>query len=216
MKKIYINILLDRSGSMSKLTSDVLGGINVFLDNQRKDAKEKGQEIIVNLDIFDNETENVFKNVNINDCPELTSDVYYARGGTAYLDALGRSIGNSQAYYDSLPEKDRPNKILTVVHTDGEEWASKEFTKAKIKNLVEEKTKEGWNFAFLGADIDATSESSSMGIAAGSTLQYTNTPDGTNELFQKLNCSISEYKCDSSVGIGVNNPNYSLFVDKEK
>ncbi len=156
---ILINILLDRSGSMSSYESEVIGHYNRYIEEQRA-LPGKAR---VSLVLFDDRYEEVYLNKNIQDVPKLTADVYNVRGMTAYYDALGKLINSVEQL------KDRPNKVVFVINTDGFENASHEFNASKVKELItKHQSKDNWQFSFIGAGIDAISEAKKMGIVLNS------------------------------------------------
>ena len=153
--------ILDRSGSMSGLEADTIGGFNATLEKQKK---EDG-DVLWSTVLFDDKHEVVHDRVPIGRIEKLTEKEYYVRGCTALLDAVGRAIhhiGNVHKY--ARPE-DVPGKTLFVITTDGMENASREYTYAQVKQMIERQTERyGWEFLFLGANMDAVSVAGRMGI----------------------------------------------------
>jgi Mg-chelatase subunit ChlD len=158
MDRVFI---LDRSGSMESCRDDTIGGFNSFL----RDQQTLGGTL--SLIQFDHEYQVTYASKPIGDVEPLTSETFQPRGSTALLDAIGRTIKEATAATPSV-----------VILTDGQENASREYTKAHIKDLIEQKTKDGWTFAYLGANQDAFAEADSLGIAPGCTMNYDvrNTP----------------------------------------
>lgn len=158
MDRIFI---LDRSGSMETCRADTIGGFNAFL----RDQQAMGGTL--SLIQFDHEYQVTFGPKPIGDVEPLTTETFQPRGSTALLDAIGRTIKEATVQNPSV-----------VILTDGQENASRDYTKAHIKDLIEQKTKDGWTFAYLGANQDAFAEAGSMGIPAGCTMNYDvrNTP----------------------------------------
>jgi len=147
-----ITLILDRSGSMHGVETDTIGGVNAFLDEQRKvDGKCN-----ITTVLFDDRYEFLYQALDLKEVPELTSEQYFVRGGTALFDALGRAISEAGARFRDLRESDKPGRVLFVILTDGFENASKEFPQAKIAEMIklQEETYD-WDFIFLGADFDA-------------------------------------------------------------
>lgn len=178
---VRISFLLDRTGSMAGVKSDVIGGFNSFLEEQRK---EPGA-CRFTLTLFDSQSIDTESFDSVADVPELTEASYIPRAMTPLLDAMGRVIGE----VDALPPAKR---TLVVVYTDGLENASREFTKAKVKELVEAKQKDGWDFIFLGADIDAYNDAGSVGVMAGSTVSTNSAQTGAT--MDSLSASVSSYR----------------------
>ncbi len=166
---VEISVVLDRSGSMQERKSDTIGGFNAFLDEQQK----LPGACTVSLYQFDDKYEPVYENVTVDKAPRLNDTNYVPRGNTALLDAVGRTINAVGARLGSLPEEDRPEKILMVIQTDGHENASREFDNAKIKEMIDHQREVyQWQFIFLGADENAFAVGASIGIARNQTLSY--------------------------------------------
>lgn len=157
MAQTNITFLLDRSGSMHRIVEDVIGGVNTFLSEQAADDGKCTFKLV----IFDSQSIDTVFEGDIQDCPDLTLETYQPRGGTPLLDAIGKTIADV---------KTLPGRQLFVIYTDGEENQSREYTNAMVKELVERKTRAGWDFIFLGADIDTYSIAGSLGFAAGQTF----------------------------------------------
>lgn len=188
---VQIVCILDRSGSMSNLTADTIGGYNSFIEQQK--AKEGTAEVTTVL--FDDQYEKISNAVNLNDVPELTSAQYYARGTTALLDAVGRTI--TEALSKMEGEKICPAKrsVLVMIMTDGYENASKEFTKAKVKALVDATTKEyNWNYIFIGANIDSAAEAGGIGIDRRHAANYAPTSKGVRDSFDMMSEAADEVR----------------------
>ena len=166
-----ITFLLDRSGSMESCWDDVLGGFNAFIKDQDSNAT-------MTLVQFDHEYTVPYENLKMSEVQPLTRETYKPRGSTALLDALGQFI-------KSVPENSAP---VVVIFTDGLENSSNKYTKAHIKDLVEQKTKDGWTFVYMGANQDAFAEAGSMGIAAAHTMNYdaSRTPEAMYRLSQTV------------------------------
>ena len=169
-KVMDVVFLLDWSGSMSGMESDTIGGYNGYLKNMKKrNAK-------VTTVLFDDKYEMITKRENINNVKELTKKVYYTRGSTALLDAIGKTI--------KFMDNENPKKVMFIITTDGLENSSIEYNKIQIKELIE--GHKNWEFIFLGADIDSYSEAESIGIRKDRTSNYTKSKKGISTLFSKL------------------------------
>jgi len=187
--------ILDRSGSMSNLTKDTIGGFNTMIENQKK---EDGEAVLTTV-LFDDMYELLHDGVNIQDVKELTNKEYYARGMTALLDAIGKTINTVGERLNKTKEEDRPSKIIFVITTDGQENSSKEFTQKQIKEMIEHQTNTyNWQFMFLGANIDTVSTAQSFGISGQFASNYTANSRGTDALYTTLSKSVSSYR---SVGV---------------
>ena len=161
--------ILDRSGSMSGLESDTIGGFNSMIEKQKR---EEG-EALVSTVLFDSECTVIHDRLPLSEIPAMTENDYFARGCTALLDAVGdaiRHIGNIHKY---ARKEDGPEKTLFVITTDGCENASRRYTYEKVRAMIEErKSKYGWEFLFLGANIDAAAEAKRFGISADRAVTY--------------------------------------------
>ena len=175
--------ILDRSGSMAGLEADTIGGFNSMLEKQ---GKEPG-EALVSTVLFDNETEVVHDRVPLSQVPKLDEKTYYVRGCTALLDAVGGAvhhIGNVHKY--ARPE-DRPERTLFVITTDGLENASRRYSYEKVAEMIRrQKEKYGWEFLFLGANIDAVQEAGRFGIAPDRAADFVCDSRGTALNFEAV------------------------------
>lgn len=161
-----LTIVLDRSGSMQACRADAEGGLNAFVEKQKK---EPGQ-CWFTLVQFDTEYEFVHRAKNIHDVPPHKLQ---PRGSTALLDAVGRAIVETGVRLRDMAEHDRPGLVIMVVITDGQENSSHEYTKAKIKEMIEHQTNVyKWQFTFLGANQDAFAEAGAMGFQANAVANY--------------------------------------------
>ncbi len=162
-------LILDRSGSMSGLEKDTIGGFNSMLEKQRK---EPGDAVVSTV-LFDNETEVIHDRVAIADVPNLTDKKYFVRGCTALLDAVGGAIHHIGNVHKYARKEDVPEKTLFIITTDGMENASHRYTYDKVRHMIErQKERCGWEFLFLGANIDAAAEASRFGIDESMAANY--------------------------------------------
>jgi len=187
-----INIILDRSGSMGSVKEATIIGFNNFLLEQ---SRVKGKAII-SLYQFDNEYEATYKNIPINDAKGLTDKSYQPRATTALLDAIGKTINDKDIYYSTLNAKDKPELVLFVILTDGAENASREYTKSQIKKMIEDKKAKGWQFAFIGAGIDAFGDAHAggMSFSKGATMAVDRSSKGIGDVFDSLIGSTVKYR----------------------
>lgn len=161
--------ILDRSGSMSGLETDTIGGFNSMLEKQRR---EPGDAVVSTV-LFDNETEVIHDRVAIADVPKLTDNEYYVRGCTALLDAVGGAIHHIGNIHKYARKEDVPEKTLFIITTDGMENASHRYTYDKVRHMIErQKECYGWEFLFLGANIDALAEARRFGIDESMAANY--------------------------------------------
>lgn len=165
--KMLVNVVLDRSGSMSGTRAGTISGYNEYINGLRKDTASEYSITLIQFDAhgaqYGPELTISYVDKPLAEVPEMTMADYEPRGGTPLYDAIGECVRRVDA-------KDRA--VTTVVITDGEENASKEFTKATIKDLIKSKEAEGWTFVFMGADIDAYAAGGSLGMSAGNTVNY--------------------------------------------
>ena len=175
--------ILDRSGSMAGLEQDTIGGFNAMLQKQRV---EPGEAIISTV-LFDNETEVIHDRLPLDKVPALTEQEYYVRGCTALLDAVGGAIHHIGNVHKYAREEDRPEKTLFVITTDGMENASRRYTYDKVKAMIERQRETyGWEFLFLGANIDATREAARFGIRADCAADYHADSIGTEAVYESV------------------------------
>lgn len=183
--------ILDRSGSMSGLEKDTIGGFNSMLEKQRKEPGEA----VVSTVLFDNEIEVIHDRVPVTNVPSLTDKEYFVRGCTALLDAVGgaiRHIGNVHKY---ARREDVPEKTLFIITTDGMENASRRYTYDKVRSMIErQKERYGWEFIFLGANIDAAAEAQRMGIDESMAANYNCDEDGTALNFEVISEAITNVR----------------------
>jgi hypothetical protein len=177
MRKDYtaIALIVDRSGSMNNVVDDTIGGVNSFIDQQRKvDGK-----CSVTLVQFDDVIETIHDFIDIEDVPQLTSDVYYPRNMTALYDSIGVTANKLGQKLADMPEDERPAKVIVAVITDGMENASTEYNKESIKKMIEDQeSKYGWDFNFISADIDSYKDAQNLGFAPGKTAMYSKCSTG--------------------------------------
>ena len=180
--------ILDRSGSMRNLTSDTIGGFNSMIENQKN---EDGEAYVTTV-LFDDDYEILHNHVNIQDIKPITSKEYYARGMTALLDAIGKTINAIGNRLSITPEEERPDKVIFVITTDGLENTSREFNKKTIKEMIEhQQDKYSWTFMFLGANMDAVSEAASLGINTDFAKTYTANNIGTQSVYTSMSKAMS-------------------------
>lgn len=191
-----IVFILDRSGSMSGLESDTIGGFNSMIAKQQK---EEG-EAIVSTVLFDDETDVIHDRVAIGDVKKLTEEDYYVRGCTALLDAVGGAIHHIGNVHKYAREEDRPAKTLFVITTDGLENASRHYSFKDVKRLIKrQKEKYNWEFLFLGANIDAIEVAGNMGISRDRAANYNCDEVGTALNYQVLEAAVTRVrKCKAA------------------
>ncbi|GHV63459.1 hypothetical protein AGMMS49587_13550 [Spirochaetia bacterium] len=175
-----IIFLLDRSGSMAGLETDTIGGFNGFVKKQAALGPAK-----VTTVLFDDQYEILHNGIKA-ETAELSNKEYFTRGNTALLDAVGKTIKDVKKRIKNAGESDQPDKVIFVITTDGYENASRQYTYQDIKEKIEKQTKKyGWEFIFMGANIDVVKESAHLGIAADRAFCYEASRVGTAKMFSK-------------------------------
>ena len=183
--------ILDRSGSMSGLEKDTIGGYNSFLEKQKK---EDGDAVVTTV-LFDDKYDMVHDHVDIKKVKLLTNKEYFARGMTALLDAIGKTINHVGNRHKYALDSEVPGKTIVVITTDGFENASREFTSDKVKSMIEhQKKKYGWEFLFLGANIDAVETAKNFGITREFAVTYEADEDGTALNFESVSNVVSDVR----------------------
>lgn len=183
--------ILDRSGSMSGLEADTIGGFNAMIEKQRK---EEG-ECYVSTVLFDNDSEVLHDRVKLSDIRPMTDKDYTVRGCTALIDAIGGAIhhiGNVHKY--ARPE-DVPAHTMFIITTDGMENASKKYTSERVKGMIErQKERYGWEFLFIGANIDAVETAARYGIDKNRAVNYNADKEGTRVLYESVSNAVCKLR----------------------
>ena len=201
MKKNLTEIvfILDRSGSMAHLVDDTIGGFNSMI---RKQKGEPG-EAYVSTVLFDHETELLHDRVDIRALKPLTRKDYYVRGCTALLDAVGKAIHHIAKVHKYAREEDRPEKTLFIITTDGMENASREYSYERVRSMIRhEQEKYGWEFLFLGANIDATREAARFGIREDRAVEYHADPQGTAVIYEAMSDVVCNVRARRTMDAG--------------
>ena len=186
--------VLDRSGSMRSLTADTIGGFNELIEKQKK---IEGDAYVTTV-LFDHEYELLHDHVALGEVAPLTDREYFARGGTALLDAVGRTINAVGARLAATPEEERPKHVVFVITTDGMENASCEYTAKQVREMVEhQQQKYSWQFVFLGANMDAVSEAGKLGISASHAANFAPSQRGVSMMYRM---ALDEVMCSARVG----------------
>ena len=186
-----IVFILDRSGSMAGLEEDTIGGFNAMIEKQKREPGEA----YVSTVLFDNTCDVIHDRVVIQKVAPMTRKEYYVRGCTALLDAVGgaiRHIGNVHKY---AREEDRPEKTLFVITTDGMENASRRYSYEKVRDMItRQKEKYGWEFLFLGANIDAAREAARFGIDPDRAANYHADSMGTQVIYETVSETVCNFR----------------------
>lgn len=192
--------ILDRSGSMHGLENDTIGGFNTLL---RKQKLEEGDAIVTTV-LFDDAYEILHDRVPIQCVERITEKDYFTRGLTALLDAIGHTIHKVDNAVKNTKEEGQPDKVLFVITTDGHENASKRFNVDQIQSLIKKQQEmSGWEFIFIGANIDSVAQARSFGIHEDNAVNYRHDASGTSMKYQAMSEAISQVrKIKNSVWIG--------------
>lgn len=192
-----IVFILDQSGSMSDLASDTIGGFNSLIEKQ----KQEDGEALVSTVLFNNRSCVIHDRVPIEKVEKLTSRDYVPSGSTALLDAVGDAISHIGNVHKYARSEDVPEKTLFVITTDGMENASRRYTLEDVKRKIErQREKYGWEFIFLGANIDAAQTASSMGISDEQAVNYVPDKTGTKVLYASVCTAVGNIRRSKSLG----------------
>lgn len=197
-KRTELVFILDRSGSMSGLEADTIGGYNSMLKRQ----KEQEGEVTVTTVLFDDRIELLHDRIPLDDLEPITEREYYVRGCTALLDALGETIRKIENVQCHTKEDKRADKVLFVITTDGMENASRRYRYEDVRKLVEQRKENGWEFLFLGANIDAIATAGRFGIGADRAVDYHADSQGTLLNFRVVSDVISRMRRSDCEGMG--------------
>ena len=183
-------LILDRSGSMAGLESDTVGGFNAMLDKQR----DGEGTCFVTTVLFDHLLETLHDRIPLEQVKPLTEKEYTVRGCTALLDAVGTTVSHIRDIHRYIRPEDVPQKTLVIITTDGLENASHQYTAAQIKALIESQKKQGWEFLFLGANIDAVETADTIGIQADRAVEFVCDRQGTAINYQALGAAVAQVR----------------------
>lgn len=191
-----IVFILDRSGSMIGLEGDTICGFNAFIEKQKN---EPGDALLTTI-LFDDQYEILHNGMNLKEVQPMTKDQYWARGTTAMYDAIGKTINDVGHRLSQTPEQYRPGKVIFVITTDGEENASREFNRSKVKEMIQHQTeKYSWEFIFLGANIDSVQQARSMGISADFAADYCASAQGTSSMYCAVDAAVSSLRSTGTI-----------------
>lgn len=192
--------ILDMSGSMSSLTDDTIGGFNSML---RKQKENKG-ECLVSTVLFNDNSEVIYDREPINQIKEMTPKEYCPCGCTALIDALGGAIKHIKKVHRYIRKEDVPNKTVFIITTDGYENASRKYSSDEVKKMVSQQKEEGWEFIFLGANIDAVETAKQYGISEDRCSNYINDKKGVKKNYDVVGDLIMDIRTTGSIDKGWN------------
>ena len=191
--------ILDRSGSMAGLEADTIGGFNSMIAKQKKEAGEA----LVSTILFSNDSVVIHDRLPLSEVPPMTEKEYFTRGCTALLDAVGGAIHHIGNIHKYARREDVPEKTLFIITTDGCENASHRYSYETVHRMIErQKTKYGWEFLFLGANIDAAKEAARFGIAAERAVNYKCDEMGTALNYDGISEAICTVRAKKTLGAG--------------
>jgi len=197
MKDItYINVLLDRSGSMSSVREETVSGLNHFIAEQ-KSVGDNATLTLAQFDLHDGcDITYTYENKPIAEVAPITLNQYEPRGSTPLLEALIKTIDSTGRVLGAIPEAKRPDKVVFVIITDGQENASqREYSKERVKLLIEQQEKSyNWRFLYLGANVDTFDEAAAMGISAGMAASWAATPQGMHKMMNVNSAKLGTYR----------------------
>ena len=189
--------ILDRSGSMAGLEADTIGGFNSMIAKQKKEA---GAALVSTI-LFDNESVVIHDRLPLEKVPPMTEKEYFTRGCTALLDAVGGAIRHIANIHKYARPEDVPEKTLFVITTDGCENASRRYNYERVRRMIEhEKEKYGWEFLFLGANIDAAKEAARVGIGADRAVNYKCDEAGTALNYEVISEAVCSFRAARPLG----------------
>ncbi len=184
--------ILDRSGSMAGLESDTIGGFNSMIEKQRKEAGE----CYVSTVLFDNVSEVLHDRVKLSEIKPMSDKDYTVRGSTALIDAIGSAINHIGNIHKYARPEDVPENTMFVITTDGMENASRSYTADKVRKMIEkQKNKYGWEFLFIGANIDAVQTAARFGIGSDRAVNYNADAMGTRVVYEAVSNAVSGVRC---------------------
>ena len=178
--------ILDKSGSMSGLESDTIGGINAMIEKQKK---QDGEAFVTTI-LFDNRSQTIHDRVSLKDIKPMTDEDYVVGGCTALIDAIGMAVEHISTIHKYAREDDIPEKTVFVITTDGMENASTKFDSKTVKKMIEQKKELGWEFLFIGANIDAVETASQFGIDSSRAVNYRADKKGTGVVYNAVSKAI--------------------------
>lgn len=185
--------ILDRSGSMCGLESDTIGGFNSMINKQKK---EEGTALVSTV-LFDDTADVIHDRVNINEIQPMTEKEYFTQGCTALIDALGGAIKHIKNIHKYARKEDVPEHTIFVIITDGMENSSRKYSSDEVKKMVEEQKEKGWEFLFIGANIDAVETAKMYGIDEDRAVNYNCDSEGTGIVYEGVSMAVKACRMDA-------------------
>ncbi|MGG1659551.1 vWA domain-containing protein [Brevibacillus sp. NRS-1366] len=187
--------IIDKSGSMDSIKSDAIGGFNTFLESQKNTEGDANLTIV----LFDSNYNQLTSGERIKLVQPLNDKTYVPSGMTALLDAIGRAIDEVSGRIANTPEDERPEKVISVILTDGDENASREYKRTQIMDKIKSKQEEGWQFLFLAANQDAIKEANSIGINGNFAMNFAATGKGITNTYSAVTDAVSMYRSTGAI-----------------
>ncbi|MBR4461891.1 MAG: VWA domain-containing protein [Erysipelotrichaceae bacterium] len=187
--------ILDRSGSMHGLVDDTIGGFNSFIEKQ----KDVDGECLVSTVLFNSQSNVIHDRVSLKEIPEMTRKEYVPSGSTALIDAMGDAIHHIRNVHKYIREEDVPENTIFVIITDGQENDSHRYSSDEVKKMVSEQKEKGWEFLFLGANIDAVETAKNYGIAPDRSVNFVCDVKGVETNFETLDKAVKNYRKEKCI-----------------
>ena len=187
--------ILDKSGSMSGLESDTIGGFNSMLEKQKK---EEGEALVTTV-LFDTDYKTIHDRIDIGKVEKLTESDYMPGGCTALIDAIGKTVNHISDIHRYIREEDVPEKVIFVITTDGYENASRIYSSSEVKKMIEEKKALGWEFLFIGANIDSVETAKSFGIKEDRVANSINDKGGISAMYMSIDRACRSMRTNGAV-----------------
>jgi len=192
-----IACILDRSGSMGNIIDEAIGGLNKFLDDQKAEDGDAN----ITIALFDDHYDVIYDNVDIQTIPQITRDMYNPRGMTALYDAIGLTMTSIGKRLAKTAEEDRPEKVMIVILTDGQENSSCKYSASKIADMIKHQEETySWAFVYLASNVDAMATGSAFGMRSINTLSFTSTTEGTKSAFDNMSLYSKSFRSMSKGG----------------
>ena len=205
--------ILDCSGSMAGLEEDTIGGFNAMVEKQKKEPGEA----LLSAVLFSDSSRVLYDRVDVKKVEPMTDRQYMAGGCTALLDAIGGAVHHIANVHKYAREEDRPAKTIFVITTDGMENASRQYSYDKVQRMVKhEQEKYGWEFLFLGANMDAISAARSFGIRSDRAVRYASDRAGTRLNYSVVGQTIARFRCEDEISADWSAPIEADFRSREK
>ena len=208
----HIICLLDKSGSMgfNDIIKEARGSVNTFVKKQKE--KDLGKATI-SIYLFDDTYESIYTMIPLNNAKKLTEKDWYPQGLTSLYDAIGKTVSNENKLIKKLNKSEKPDKVLFVITTDGQENNSKEYVQEQIKKLIKKQEKSGWKFIYTAAGQDAFAAGTGIGISGGNTLSFINTKQGYDTFNMTLDSAVTNYRTVSSSSANFGSMSNTLMSD---